>query len=79
MRLGSPEPVEWEADLLRRAGQAAARVVSADGPIRLCGEWWHKGRGFDRSYYWLTLADGSLCWVYRDHQDGRHYLHGLAD
>jgi protein ImuB len=79
MRLGTPEPVEWKKDMLRRAGQAAARVISADGPIRLCGEWWQKGRGFDRSYYWLTLADGSLCWIYRDHQDGRHYLHGVAD
>jgi len=81
MRLGSPEPVEWqkEKDMLRRVGQAAARVVSSEGPVRLCGEWWQKGSSFDRSYYWLTLADGSLCWVYRDHQDGRHYLHGVAD
>ena len=52
-------------------------MVAAEGPVRLCGEWWEGG--FDRTYYWLTLADGSLCWIYRDNQDGRLYLHGVAD
>jgi protein ImuB len=77
MRLGTPEPVEWARGTLRRPGQAPSAVVSIEGPIRLCGEWWQGG--FDRSYFWLTLSDGSLCWVYRDHQDGQHYLHGTAD
>ena len=89
MRLATPEPVEWAHGALRRPGEAPSPIVSVDGPIRLCGEWWQGGpgrqgergepAGFDRSYYWLTLADGSLCWVYRDHRDGRHYLHGVAD
>ncbi|HWM84608.1 MAG TPA: DNA polymerase Y family protein [Kofleriaceae bacterium] len=77
MRMMAPEPVDWDGDLLRRSGQAA-RVVSVDGPVRLCGEWWG-GAGFDRSYFWITLADGSLFWIYRDHRDGRHYLQGVAD
>jgi hypothetical protein len=98
MRLATPERVEWEHGALRRPGEAPSPILSVDGPIRLCGEWWQVGpdgqgdrgeqgaqggrggpAGFDRSYYWLTLADGSLCWVYRDHRDGRHYLHGVAD
>ncbi len=77
MRIGVPEPVQWARGTLRRPGQAPAAVVAVDGPIRLSGEWWQGG--FDRSYYWLTLSDGSLCWIYRDHQDGLHYLHGVAD
>jgi protein ImuB len=77
MRIGVPEPVEWARGTLRRPGHAPAAVVAVDGPIRLSGEWWQGG--FDRSYYWLTLTDGSLCWIYRDHQDGLHYLHGVAD
>jgi protein ImuB len=77
IRLGAPRPVAWEKGFLRRAGQRT-RVIAIDGPNRVCGEWWDEG-GFDRSYYWLTLDDGSLCWVYRDHRDGRLYLHGVAD
>ena len=80
MRLSAPEPVEWARGVLARGGQSM-RVVAVDGPIRLSGEWWAsaRGGGFDRSYYWLTLADGSLCWIYLDHRDGRHYQHGVAD
>lgn len=77
MRMGVPEPVDWQRGTLRRAGHAPASVVAVDGPVRLSGEWWQDG--FDRSYFWLTLSDGSLCWIYRDHQDGLHYLHGVAD
>lgn len=78
LRIGEPEPVEWRGGLLRRPGRAAARIVASEGPVHLAGEWWVEG-GFDRSYHWLTLADGSLCWVYQDHRDGRCYLHGVAD
>jgi hypothetical protein len=77
LRLSSPVPVEWEKAILRRPGQPAAHVVAAEGPIRLSGEWWDSG--FDRSYHWLTLSDGTLCWIYRDHQDGKHYLQAVAD
>ncbi len=78
LRIGEPEPVEWRGGLLRRPGRAAARIVASEGPVHLAGEWWEQG-GFDRTYHWLTLADGSLCWVYQDHRDGRCYLHGVAD
>lgn len=73
-----PEPVSWQPGApLRRGGQPPAEVTAIDGPQRLAGEWWETA--FDRSYYWLTLADGALCWVYRDEQGGGVYLHGLAD
>ena len=68
--------MEWRDEVFRRGG-TSARVIEIDGPHRASGEWWVNG--FDRSYYWLGLSDGTLCWVYRDERDGRAYLHGLAD
>ena len=52
------------------------KIVAVDGPHCVAGEWW--AHGYDRRYYWLTLADGALVWVYRE-RDGRTYLHGVAD
>ncbi len=76
MRMVEAEEVEWEGGVVRRGG-ASARVLEVDGPHRASGEWW--ADGFDRSYYWLGLSDGTLVWVYRDERDGRAYLHGVAD
>lgn len=74
-----PEPVTWQGGRFRRAGQPAARVVAEDGPHRLSGEWWDPATRFDRTYFWLTLDDSSLVWVFRDQRDGQAYLHGVAD
>ena len=76
MRLVAPEEIEWEGGVMRRGGMSA-RVLEVDGPHRASGEWW--ADGFDRSYYWLGLSDGTLVWVYRDEKDGRAWLHGVAD
>jgi len=76
MRIAEPEEIEWQGDVVRRTG-GSARVITIDGPHRASGEWW--AEGFDRSYYWLGLSDGTLVWVYRDERDGRAYLHGVAD
>ena len=76
MRIVGPEEIEWEQGIVWRGGQSA-RVLEVDGPHRASGEWW--ADGFDRSYYWLGLSDGTLAWIYRDERDGRTYLHGVAD
>ena len=76
MRIVDVEEVEWERGVVRRGG-GSARVLEVDGPHRASGEWW--ADGFDRSYYWLGLSDGTLVWVYRDEKDGRAYLQGVAD
>ncbi len=76
MRLVDPEEVEWEGGVVRRGG-GSARVLEIDGPHRASGEWW--ADGFDRSYYWLGLSDGTLVWVYRDERDGSAWLQGVAD
>jgi hypothetical protein len=74
MRMREPEEVRW------RGGEVdGARVAAVDGPYRVSGEWWDRASAYDRSYYWLTLAGGERMWIYRDHRDGRHYLHGVAD
>jgi hypothetical protein len=44
------------------------RVVRADGPERVFGEWWRADdeRSAMRDYYRLEAADGSRYWVFRD-------------
>ena len=76
MRLVEAEEVEWVGGVVRRGG-GSARVLEIDGPHRASGEWW--AEGFDRSYYWLGLSDGTLVWVYRDERDGSAWLQGVAD
>ena len=83
IRLLAPaEEIEWESGTIRRAGRPSSRVVATDGPTCVAGEWWTAPmgeEGFDRSYYWLALADGSLLWVFCDRHDGRTYLQGVLD
>jgi nucleotidyltransferase/DNA polymerase involved in DNA repair len=52
-------------------------AVEHEGPHRLSGEWWH--RPFDRSYYWLALADGERLWIYRDEEQGGLFVQAVAD
>jgi protein ImuB len=65
------------APALRRGAHYSMRVLKVDGPHRLASEWW--ATSFDRSYYWLSLEDGALWWIFRDEHDGRMYLHAVAD
>jgi protein ImuB len=56
------------------------RVVRAQGPERIAGEWW-RDRGPTRDYYQVEDTDGRRFWLYRDHiyqpQATRWFLHGL--
>lgn len=54
------------------------RVASARGPTRLEGEWWTE-TPMARDYFEVDTEDGGRYWVYRDHADGRFYLHGVFD
>ncbi|MCC2653062.1 MAG: polymerase family protein [Microvirga sp.] len=86
--LDPPEPIEVEA-LVPDYPPAAfvwrrvrRRVVRADGPERVFGEWWRTDdeRSVSRDYYRLEAADGSRYWVFRDGpavEGVRWFLHGL--
>jgi protein ImuB len=57
------------------------RVVSAEGPERIEGEWWRR-RERVRDYYRVEDVEGRRFWVFRAGQFGeapppRWYLHGL--
>lgn len=60
------------------------RVVKADGPERILGEWWVSDRdiGLQRDYYRVENADGERFWLFRDapaEAGGRWWLHGLGE
>lgn len=56
------------------------RVVRAQGPERIAGEWW-RDHGATRDYYRVEDTDGRRFWIYRDHFEDlratRWFLHGL--
>ncbi len=77
-QLVPPEPVAIRpGPALHRAGHAPVRILGIDGPQRLTGEWW--GEAFERSYSWLRLATGELCWIFRDERSGRWFLQAVGD
>jgi protein ImuB len=62
------------------------RIVRADGPERIYGEWWKRAseRAAIRDYFRVEDEDGARFWLFRrgDGEDGRSgdmrwYLHGL--
>jgi protein ImuB len=64
------------------------RVVRAEGPERLTGEWWGDApssvsgalpEAETRDYFRVEDADGHRYWLYRQVRDGaaRWFLHGL--
>ncbi len=58
------------------------RVVKADGPERITGEWWksESERSSLRDYYRVENEQGARFWIFRDapaDQGGRWWLHGL--
>jgi protein ImuB len=58
------------------------RVVKADGPERITGEWWksESERSSLRDYYRVENEQGARFWVFRDapaDEGGRWWLHGL--
>jgi protein ImuB len=86
--LDPPEPIEVMA-LVPDYPPAAfvwrhvrRRIVRADGPERVFGEWWRADdqRSAMRDYYRVEAADGSRFWVFRDGpaaEGARWFLHGL--
>jgi protein ImuB len=83
-----PEPVEVLA-LLPDNPPAAfiwrrvrRRVVRADGPERIAGEWWRSAEevGTARDYYRVEDEKVARYWLFRDapaDEGGRWFLHGL--
>ena len=59
-------------------GGVRHQVVEASGPTRLEGEWW-TDEPLGRDYFEVATDDGGRYWLYRDHADGRFYLHGVFD
>ena len=60
------------------------RVVKADGPERITGEWWRADAeaGTRRDYYRVENAHGERFWLFRDapaEAGGRWWLHGLGE
>ncbi len=60
------------------------RVVKADGPERITGEWWRDNveAGTRRDYYRVENAEGERFWLFRDapaEAGGRWWLHGLGE
>ena len=60
------------------------RVVKADGPERITGEWWKDDAeaGTRRDYYRVENAEGERFWLFRDapaEVGGRWWLHGLGE
>jgi protein ImuB len=60
------------------------RVVKADGPERILGEWWvaEGDIGMQRDYYRVENASGERFWLFRDapaDQGGRWWLHGVGE
>jgi len=90
--LSPPEPVEVVAPvpddppMLFRWRGAVHRVRWADGPERLCPEWWRRANqtngGEPRDYYRVEDMDGSRFWLFRLglYQPGvkaRWFVHGF--
>lgn len=93
--LPSPEPIDVIAPVpdgppvLFRRGRRRHRLVAAEGPERIGGEWWLEADGLDgdpsrrlRDYYRVEDGDGRRFWIYREgpyrpDTAPRWYLHGL--
>jgi protein ImuB len=60
------------------------RVIRADGPERIHGEWWisDSETNLTRDYYRVETADGARYWLFRDapaERGGSWYLHGVGE
>lgn len=88
--LAPPEPVTAMAEIpdapplffvWRRVRH---RVVKADGPERITGEWWvaDAEAGTRRDYYRVENPEGERFWLFRDapvEAGGRWWLHGIGE
>jgi protein ImuB len=60
------------------------RVVKADGPERILGEWWvsNAETRLQRDYYRVENVQGERFWLFRDApaaEGGRWWLHGIGE
>ena len=85
-----PEPVQAVAEIPDAPPvffvwrKVRHRVVKADGPERILGEWWmtDKEVGMQRDYYRVEDASGDRFWLFRDAPSdagGKWWLHGLGE
>jgi protein ImuB len=77
-------PVPDDPPVLFQWRRLQHRVRRAEGPERLCGEWWRGGKetGALRDYYCVEDEAGRRFWLYRDvlflpSVEPRWFLHGL--
>ena len=54
------------------------RIVELHGPERIQTAWW-TALPCHRDYYRAIMDTGSQLWIFRDHQTGNWFLHGLFD
>ena len=85
-----PEQIEAVAELPDHPPRlfvwrnARHRVVRADGPERIHGEWWvnESETKLVRDYYRVETTDGSRYWLFRDgpvEEGGSWWLHGVGE
>jgi protein ImuB len=60
------------------------RIIRADGPERIHGEWWKSDADINliRDYYRVETGDGTRYWLFRDGpagEGGRWWLHGVGE
>lgn len=80
-----PEPVSAEAaagpPAMFRWRNEAVRVARAEGPERICAEWWHAATpppaSALRDYWRVEDGGGRRFWLYRDGPQGGWYVHGV--
>lgn len=80
-----PEPVVAETTAgpppMFRWRNEAVRVARAEGPERICAEWWHAATpppaSALRDYWRVEDGDGRRFWLYRDGPQGGWYVHGV--
>lgn len=92
--LDSPQPITAIALLpdrppsLIRWGNARLQVIEAEGPERICIEWWRSSADnsltpspeistYSRDYFSLKDPEGRWLWTYRDNSSGEWFLHGM--
>ena len=88
--LSPPEPVMAVAEIpdspprLFVWRKQQHRIVNADGPERILGEWWVSpaDMGMQRDYYRVENTAGERFWLFRDgppEAGGRWWLHGVGE
>jgi protein ImuB len=88
--LWPPEPVQAAAEIPDAPPlffvwrNIRHRVVKADGPERILGEWWVADCevGTQRDYYRVEDASGNRFWLFRDAPSdagGKWWLHGIGE